>query len=291
MSTATDWNEKALDFIRASFAIAAKAPANDFFLDYLTKIKSLTMADIALQIKMEGPFTAKVTEAIPEYLIGIQMTPERFNNALSKANGEVVYLPDLSRIETDFTELLVAMYSAVIIPLDHRKNSTILLLGWSAQQYFTPSFKSFLGIIREKMRERAKLEYFRGVTSTNIDLMAAVFHKLPQAIVYIDDDGFTSWINFAAAALLQLPIYGRQSSHLIAEALKTLRHRAGNKEEIEERAREIFKSRYISIDQWLWKFDHPEIDYKMLCVSTRAVKSSGNSGRLWIFEDTTNVFC
>ena len=75
MSTATDWNEKALDFIRASFAIAAKAPANDFFLDYLTKIKSLTMADIALQIKMEGPFTAKVTEAIPEYLIGIQMTP------------------------------------------------------------------------------------------------------------------------------------------------------------------------------------------------------------------------
>lgn len=291
MSTATDWNEKTLEFIRASFAIAAKTPANDFFVDYLSKIKSLAMADIALQIKMEGPFTAKVTEAIPEYLTGIQMSPERFENALSKANEEVVYLPDLSRIETDFAELLVAMYSAVIIPLDHRKNSTILILGWSAQQYFTPSFKSFLSIVREKMRERAKLEYFRSVTSTNIDLMAAVFHKMPQAIVYIDDDGYTSWINFAAAALLQLPIYGKQSSHLIADALKTLRYRASNNAEIEERAREIFKSRYISIDQWVWLFDNPEIDYKMLCVSTRAVKSSGNSGRLWIFEDTTTVFC
>jgi hypothetical protein len=291
MSTVTDWNEKALEFIRASFAIAAKTPANDFITDYLLKIKGLTMADLVLQVKMEGSFTAKVTEAIPEYLIGIQISPERFEQVLSKANQEVVYLPDLSRIETDFAELLVAMYSAVIIPLDHRKNSTILVLGWSAQQYFTPSFKSFLSIIREKMRERAKLEYFRSITSTNIDLMAAVFHKLPQAIVYIDDDGFTSWINFAAASLLQLPIYGKQSSHLIAEALRSLRQRASNNVEIEEKAREIFKSRFISIDQWLWLFDHPEIDYKMLCVSTRAVKSSGNSGRLWIFEDTTNVFC
>jgi len=289
--TAVDWNEKALEFIRASFAIGAKTPANDFFADYLAKIRSLTMADIALQIKSEGPFTAKVTEAMPNYLTGIHMSIEKFNHTLQYANQEIIYLPDLSRIETDFAELLLAMYSAVIIPLDHKKNSTLLVLGWSAQQYFTDSFRSFLSIIREKMRERAKLEYFRSVTGTNIDLMAAVFHKLPQAIVYVDDDGFTSWINFAAAALLQLPIYGKQSSHLIAEALKTLRQRASNNAEIEERAREIFKSRFISIDQWVWNFDHPEIDYKMLCVSTRAVKSSGNSGRLWIFEDTTNVFC
>jgi hypothetical protein len=289
MSLAVDWNERALDFVRASFEIVAKPGSNDTFSDYLLNIKSLTMADIVLQIRLDDQFTAHVSHSFPDYLTGISLPAEKFNHALDAAGSQVMYLSDLSRIDTDFTELLLAMYSAAIIPLDYKKNSTLLILGWSAQQHFDRSFKSFLSIIREKMRERSRLEYYRKITDTNIDLMAAVFHKLPQAIVYIDDDGYTSWINFAAAALLQLPIYGKQSSSLIAGALQLLRNRASNKVEIEERARQIFNSRFISIDQWLWLFEHEAVDYKTLCVSTRAVKSSGNSGRLWIFEDTTSI--
>lgn len=291
MNTVVDWNERALDFIRSSFAITAKATPNNSFTEYLSLIKHLTMADIVLQITQEDSFVSKVSHAFPDYLAGITFPVEKFINTLEKANQEVVYYPDLSRTETDFTELLVAMYSAVVIPLDQKKSSTLLILGWSAQQQFSQPFKSFLSIVRDRLRESIKLEYYRSVTEKNIDLMSSVFHKMPQAIVYIDDDGYTSWINFVAASLLQLPIYGKQSSHLIAGALQVLRKRATNNAEIEEKAREIFASRYISIDQWIWKFDHNEVDYKTLCVSTRAVKSSGNSGRLWIFEDTTDVFC
>jgi len=288
MST-IDWNGRALDFIRASFAVTAKVHGNDSLKEYLVLVKSLIMADVVLQVSEEDAFVAKVSHAVPGYLEGISFPVEKLLQTLKIASQDILYLPDLSRMETEFSEVLVAMYSAVMIPLDQKKNSTLLIIGWSAQQHFTPSFKSFLSIIREKLRENARLSYYRSVTDKNIDLMAAVFHKMRQAIIYIDDDGYTSWINFAAAALLHLPIYGRQSSALIAGALQDLRKRAVNNADIEARARELFASRYLTIDQWIWKFDHPEIDYKHLCVSTRAVKSSGNSGRLWIFDDTSGI--
>lgn len=289
MNKKPDWNENAIAFINYSLSFNPKNSNTDIVSANVLKVKELAGADIVLLLNAQDEFFAKVSYAHPSYLDDVTIKGDVYQRTVLELGESISYISDLSRAQHGFPELFIAMDSGVIVPISHKSESRLMILGWSERQMFEPSFKSFLVMVMERMKEIFRNTYYRKITDENIDLMANVFHKLPQGVIYIDDDGYTGWVNYAGAALLQLPLAGKQVASFIGNSMQNLRKQTSNKADIEARAAEIFKSRYLSIDQWLWHFDETVSGYATLCVSTRAVKSAHTSGRLWIFEDISNI--
>lgn len=281
------WQGRALEFIQHTFA-GAQGYTDETVMDHsLLALKRTAGADIVLMIVYDDAFTARVLHAHPYYLADMTLPRQRVTRAWK--GGEVIYLEDLSRETEAFPELFAAMYSAVIIPLQRRQEVSYLVMGWSEQQRFAGSFATFAKVVQDRMRELVLTHAFRKVTKGNIGLMSAVFHGLPQAVIFIDDNGYTSWINYAAAALLRQAMYGEQSTSIISGAMQELRSKASNRADIEERARELIRDPKATIECWLWRYEDAEVPHKLLRVCTKLIESPQHNGRLWVMEDISDI--
>lgn len=281
------WLKKGLEFVQGTFAGSTGYNDETVMEHSLSALKRSAGADIVLQVGYEDAFTAKVMYAMPYYLADMTLPRQRVAQAWK--GTDIMYVEDLTREPDSFPELMAAMYSAVVIPLQRRQEVTYLVLGWSDQQRFDAAFVGFAVLVQDRMRDLVLTHAYRKVTKGNIGLMSAVFHTMPQAVIYNDDNGYTSWINYSAAALLRQAMYGEQATHVVAAGMQELRSKASNREEIEERARRLITDPKAAIDCWLWRFNDPDIKYTLLRVCTRLITSPANNGRLWVMEDISDV--
>jgi len=113
----------------------------------------------------------------------------------------------------------------------------------------------------------------------------AILATVPEAVVFIEDDGHRAWINDAGAHLLKLPPDWK-SALQVSTAMRALRSRAVNAAELDARGREMFGQQPSQrIDDWLWEFEGPPA--RVLSVCCVPVHTTVLHARLWVFSDVT----
>jgi hypothetical protein len=274
------WDRKALNFINQTSRWDKDKHISSFLAFSISLVKNLVEAEIALQLEFEDEETAKVKCASPVHLNEIVMNPEPIKKLLYTQGFKTIYWRDIPPPkENVFQEVLQALSSAIIIPLNTTPNNSLLILGWSSPQHFEPDFLECIETIRLRLKEillqSQQQMYFQRVAIR----FAAILHTIPHALVFINNDGFSGWVNQEGATLLELSGPGEQLPAILSDAMMQLRNKALNVEDIYKEAVQLFASPENSISNWIWKFEHKALNVSCLPVTTQQI-----SGRLWIFE-------
>lgn len=113
-----------------------------------------------------------------------------------------------------------------------------------------------------------------------------LFGIVPQAVVLINEDEETSWVNQAAIELLNLePGELRPSPANLSVGMMQLRSQALNLDEINQTASKFIHDPNFSIKEWIWTFSD-----RILSVLTRPIFSPYFKGRIWLFNDVTELY-
>ncbi|MCK8491276.1 MULTISPECIES: sensor histidine kinase [Spirosoma] len=113
-----------------------------------------------------------------------------------------------------------------------------------------------------------------------------IFGIVPQAIVLVNEEDETSWVNQAAIELLDLEQGDlRPSPASLSIGMLKLRNQALNLDAINHTAAEFIRDSNFSIKEWLWIFSD-----KILSILTRPIFSPYFKGRIWLFNDVTELY-
>ncbi|GAB3889989.1 sensor histidine kinase [Spirosoma agri] len=113
-----------------------------------------------------------------------------------------------------------------------------------------------------------------------------IFGIVPQGIVLVNEEDETSWVNQAAIELLDLEQGDlRPSPTSLSMGMLKLRNRALNLDAINHTANEFVRNPNFSIKEWLWIFTD-----QILSVLTRPIFSPYFKGRIWLFNDVTELY-
>lgn len=274
------WERKALNFINQTSRWDKDKHISSFLAFSISLVKNLTGADIALQLEFEDEETAKVKCASPLHLNEIVLNPEPIKKLLYANGFKTIYWRDLPPPKDNvFKEVLQALASAIIIPVNTAPNNSLLVLGWSEAPSFEADFLECIETIRLRLKEillqSQQQLYFQRVAIR----FAAILHTIPYALVFINNDGFSGWVNQEGATLLGLSGPGEQLPAVLSDAMMQLRNRALNTEEIYNAAVHLFSSPENALSNWIWQLENTTLNVSCLPVTTQQI-----SGRLWIFE-------
>lgn len=113
-----------------------------------------------------------------------------------------------------------------------------------------------------------------------------LFGIVPQSIVLINEADDIGWVNQAAIELLDLePGELRPSSANLSKGMLHLRNQALNLETINKTASEFIHNPNFVSKEWIWTF--PD---KILSVLTKPIFSPYFKGRIWLFNDVTELY-
>lgn len=113
-----------------------------------------------------------------------------------------------------------------------------------------------------------------------------LFSVVPQAIVLVNESDDVSWVNQAAIDLLDLePGELRPPSASLSAGMLQLRSQALNQESINETATQLLQNPGFIIKEWIWTF--PD---RVLSVLTQPIFSPYFKGRIWLFNDVTELY-
>ncbi|RAJ82059.1 hypothetical protein CLV59_104284 [Chitinophaga dinghuensis] len=278
----TSWESKALSFINQTSRWDKDKHISSFLTFSINLLKNLFQTNITLQIEFEDESTARVKNASPTYLDDMVLDPEPIRKLLYSNGFKTIYWQSIPTAGHALKDLLQAFSSAIIIPLATEPTNSIILMGWSEPMTFNNSFQECVETIRLRLKEiltySQQQQHFQKVASR----YAAIMHTIPHALIFINNDGFSGWVNQPAAELLHLSGPGEQLPAILSDAMLQLRSKTTNAAEIYQEAMRLFSSQQNSITSWEWKFASPEeMSYNVTCLP---VLSQQVSGRLWIFE-------
>lgn len=240
-------------------------------------------ANIALQLEFEDEVTARVRCASPLHLNEIVLNPEPIQKLLYTHGFKTIHWCELPPPDENvFKEIMPALSSAVIMPVNTGPDNSLLILGWNEPPSFDAGFMECIETIRLRLKEilahSRQQVYFQQVAIR----FAAILHSIPHALVFINNDGFSGWVNQEGATLLALSGPGEQLPAVLSDAMMQLRNKAINIVYINRKVMQLFSSPENSIRNWSWELEHQTLQVACLPVTTQQV-----SGRLWIFENTT----
>ncbi|RYD56210.1 MAG: hypothetical protein EOP56_12825 [Sphingobacteriales bacterium] len=273
-----NWDSKALQFIKHT-----SQRSNDirgFLGQAIAYLGTLSGAFTAFQICIEDAYTARVADATPDYLNDIILSPEPIKQLMSDNNNDVIYWKDVAAQQNIFEDVLMAVPSAVFIPIDVQNTTCLIALGWTDNQSFDATFRSYIETVQVRLREIIDQTSFLTTLYTDRDRFSAIIASMPQAVVFIDNDNYTGWTNNKGAALLGIQP-GQQELNVISVAMNQLRASLSNKDEVNAKAMEVISSP-TGIDNWIWQVSEPATS--TYHVSYRAIKGTGVNGVSWIFH-------
>ncbi|HEY9048829.1 MAG TPA: HAMP domain-containing sensor histidine kinase [Ohtaekwangia sp.] len=191
---------------------------------------------------------------------------------------ETVQPPNRSHFLNDVSSVLY-------ISLSEADFQGSIILTWKKPFTLPEGFHDFLRVCIDRIREIIRLDFtFHSLEELRVKFMA-VFNSVSNAIVFMDDRGRDPWLNPEAIELLNLTHSADLTPAAIAASMRTLRERASNADEIILQASEYFKKPERPFSQWLWKYDD-----RVLQVSSTPVTSESINGRLWMFENISEIY-
>ncbi|MCW3466910.1 hypothetical protein [Chitinophaga nivalis] len=277
-----NWERKALNFINQTGRWDKDKHISSFLAFSIALVKNLLEADIALQLEFEDEHTARVKNASPVQLDEMVIDSAPVKKLLYSHGFKTIYWHEIAATETAFEGLLGHAVTAVIIPINTSPDNSVIVVGWNKPQAFDAGFQECIETIRLRLKEilmqSQQQLYFQRVAMR----FAAILHTIPHALVFINNDGFSGWVNQEAATLLQLSGPGEQLPAIISEAMTQLRNKTTNTTDIYKEAVRLFTSPENAICNWIWEMETPETP--TLKVSCLPITTQQVTGRLWIFE-------
>lgn len=271
----TRWERTALTFISQTSDWDRNRDMHTFIPFSISLLKELFGAWLSLQIDFEDAYTAKIKAASPAYLDDLVLNPGPIESLLVQNHYMPIYWSQIPA-RNAFDDLLQALSSAVILPVKGPAVNALILFGWSEPQQFDAAARECLEIIRNRFKEILQQSHTHRLVHTTLSRFTSIMHSIPQALVFIGNDGHSGWINIAAAELLQLEACGEQPPHVLSAVMGQLINSAINKDVINKEALQLFASPQNKLKDMLW-----EIPGRELLVSCMPVDGIG---RLWEFR-------
>lgn len=160
------------------------------------------------------------------------------------------------------------------------EGSGVLLIGARENLDATEPelLQSLVDIFRQMLSDHRQLRQRRYFAAKFQDL----FDSVPSGIVLIEGDGLSGHVNRSAAELLDCAV-GVAEVGQIAAAMRRLRERCDNAAELRTALAELTHDLQFSL-RLDWR-----VDGRILSVDTHPVLGDGRQGRIWIFEDVTEL--
>jgi hypothetical protein len=267
------WDRKVLTFISQTNDWDRNGQISSFLSFSIALLGGLAGAYLSLELDFEDEVTARVKEASPEYLNDLIFNPGPLQALIDATGHRPVFWAHIPEKHA-LGDLLQALSSAVILPVKAGKVNAAIILGWSEPQNFDTSFKDGMEIVRQRLKEILVQSHLQRTYNSAMDRYTGILDTLPQALVFIGNDGQSGWVNARAASLLQLQ-QGEQAPSVLSVAMGKLINSALNKEEINKEAVRLFSSPGSSLQNMKW-----ELEAAALMVSCVPVDGKG---RLWSF--------
>lgn len=255
----------------------------DLFIPFvLDLLRGNTSAYLTLQIVMEDSYTARIKNATPSFLEDLAFNPSRLDGFMEKHRNELVFWRDIPQNNV-FDHLLLALSSAVIMPIECNGKHRLMIFGWSGPQEFSESFRDFVTLAQSRINDILNQGYSHNTLQRTGDRFAAILEVIPQAVIFIDGNGMPGWVNHKAARLLGLHHTGEYAPSELSDAMGALRSRLVNRDEVNERAAEIFNNPELVPENWIWNVGGPESAKYRVCLLPLEVR--GVQGNVWLFEE------
>jgi PAS domain S-box-containing protein len=258
----------------------------------LQQMGELAGAQGVLALRQVDGVTAEALVALPDTTLAEALsTPRLFSKAL--AQNRCLYFADYAR-DPDAVPSLVArdVRALAVLPLhwggqgssEKRSFHGAIVLVWRRRTPFHPHLRRFLEQLRDGLQTLLQFMDANQRFDQLQSRYAAILETLHQGVVFVEASGQQGWINRVAAAHLGLPA-GALPPATIAEAMARLRNQASNREEIQEKAAQLFTNPQVELRDWLWTFSQPE--ERVLSLSTIPTHMRDVPGRLWLLDDVT----
>ncbi|WP_141330735.1 ATP-binding protein [Myxococcus sp. AB025B] len=167
--------------------------------------------------------------------------------------------------------------------VDDRKGGIVLVRqgagGFSASE--RACLQALTGLLLTCARE-CDLESATETLRARVD---AITDAVPCALVFLEHNRVETWVNKPGAVMLGLP-EGQVPAHQMSRAMASLRERATNRVQIEERMARLFDGSQPELRNMLWRFESPHQTLSVSCVPARRGSARG---RLWALLDVTEA--
>jgi signal transduction histidine kinase len=183
------------------------------------------------------------------------------------------------------SHFLTGTHSVLYIPLVEANYEGSVILTWDNPFTLSEDYIKFLKVCINRLKEVVRLNFaFHTFDELRVKFMA-VFNTVSNSLVFLDNDGKDAWLNPQAIQLLDLTESAEITPANISANMRKLRERAQNANEIIIQAAEFFRFPDKAFSNWIWKYEK-----QILKVSSAPVVSEHIKGRLWVFEDISEVF-
>lgn len=176
--------------------------------------------------------------------------------------------------------------TALLVPVNERFFKGGLIFTWTSKTPLPEGYYAFILLVMGRLKGIIRT---MATAFANEELrlkFQVVFRTVSQGLIFLDNSGKEALVNEPAKRLLGLE-HGREKflPERVSEAMKKLIACAMNRDEINTIAAELFTSTDKRMDNWVWKF----MD-KVFLVCCSPFHSSRVQGRLWVFEDISDLY-
>ncbi|SKB30286.1 hybrid sensor histidine kinase/response regulator [Daejeonella lutea] len=279
-----NWAKRALEFIAGLSAVEKYSNWPAIMAESMANLKRLSGASSVLVVKQDDELTVRV-------LLGDSTYPSFVDPSVVRPYAgirEPLFLQSpFSEIDSGLKILIKECKSAAVLPVDEEAIRGVVLMCWGDSIDFSSDLKEFVTAALIRIRETCRLaSLFFSMDELTVRFNT-ILSTVPQGIAFTDNSGNNGWVNHKAAALFHIP-QGHVTPLVLSEAMRDLREKADNREEILETGNQLFKSKEKIIDNWQWIYSEPEV--LVLSVSSRPTITDYSSGMLWIFDDITTNY-
>jgi signal transduction histidine kinase len=275
------WKEQALDFLIQIKTVYDFKNLDAFSRNLLLKMKDLTKCDdIFFTIKVDE-ISEKITYSNQTHLEGTYTE----TSSLNDPNNEKLYTYH-EKVKVGKSHFLQEGIPIIYIPLYELYIKGSLVLAWNSYFHLSEGMDYFLNVCITKLKEVLRINYMIFSLEELRIKFKTVFHSVSTALIFVDETDNSAWINSKGKEIL-----GIYSDHevlspiVISEYMRMFRENAINEAEITAIAKELFKDQEKEINNWLWKLKNSV--YK---VSSKPIITERKKGRLWIFEDISEIY-
>jgi signal transduction histidine kinase len=276
------WRNKTLDFLVDNRTLLGNNDVPEYRRNIIFSLKKYSVCDDIHLIKRIDNSTEIILISSKEECENIFTETSFLIN--DPTNEEFIFISDVQT--PNRFHFLYGSKLIILIPLIEKIFNGIIIMSWNTLFPLNKPFKTGLEICITRTKEMIRLN-FTYLTIKELKVkFNAIFHTVSQALIFMDNEGRNTWINPKAKELLNILLSGEEFiPELVSEKMTALRRKTQNSADIILEAANLFKYPERKIDNWLWIFEK-EV-YKV--VSTPVV-SEQIQGRLWIFEDISEIY-
>lgn len=270
-----DWQGAALNFL---VALSPVKRYNDLLAirrDTTELLCKHAHAEFAMLVATEDAITARVLYSTSQNVKGF-IDPALITHALSKQE------PQITTTNAEWA----AGNKLLVLPVSEREFKGAFIVGYNTESQFGPDHDVLINVAWTGLKDIKMLVQVYSASEELTTRFNAILATIPEAVVFVDDTGKDGWLNTPAADLMGLES-GKVSAAELAIAMRDLRSKATNADEITREAANLFAAPGKVISDWKWIFNDPEL--RVLSVACKPVVSTNIKGRLWVFTDATIV--